>query len=65
MELGAAVQNEYPLLQCLLYIWFRMAISSPAGSVTSLPTDLTSLAKQDVWLWSERLQQQAQHGVGG
>ena len=42
-----------------------MAISSLGGSATALLTDLTSLAKQDVWLRRTRLQQQAQHCVGG
>ena len=45
--------------------WVKPAITNLAGSVTEYLSDLTSLAKQDVWLWSKRLQQQAQHRVGG
>ena len=65
MDLAAATGVEMPCLQCLLQDWVRMAVYSLECSVKDLLTDLTSLAKQDLWLRRTRLRQQAQHSVGG
>ena len=65
MDLAAAIGVVMPCLQCLLQDWVRMAVHSLECSVKDLPTDLTSLAKQDVWLRRTRLRQQAQHSIGG